>query len=267
MGLPRSFRKHGHVYKVLKFSARLSPGLVMGCLALAAFLFPSPARAAKFANQFVEFELPAQWQCNLEGAEWVCQSLNDQKKRDAIIILAAKLRGDQDSLDQYLAYLKKEKVYTTIQGKTIHSEPKYANNVTLNGQPWIDSLHLQSEIPGFYTRYLATVKSDIGVLVTYSINKDKWGQYQAELENLASTLKVFRKGGGLNAGAQGNLFALTAPNVADTTVFPGGTPEGGSDRVPTSSQKKDDGLPIEIILAVAIGVGFVIWKKKRDQQA
>src|SRR4051794_34790223 len=146
-------------------------GLVCG-FTLAA-IFPQTAHAAKFANQFTEFELPPQWQCNLEGAEWVCQSTDDKKKRDAIIVLAAKLKGDQDSLDQYLAYLKSAKVYTSVAGKSVKSEPRYAKTISLNGQPWVDSLHLESEIPGFYTRYLATVKQDIGVLVTYSINKNK----------------------------------------------------------------------------------------------
>ncbi len=58
--------------------------------ALALSLFSTPSYAAKFANQFAEFELPPQWQCSLEGAEWVCQSTNEAKKRDAIIVLAAK---------------------------------------------------------------------------------------------------------------------------------------------------------------------------------
>src|SRR4051794_37850833 len=72
---------------------------------LAAALAWAPnAHASKFANQFIEFELPPQWQCNLEGSEWVCQSTDEAKKRDAIIILAAKLKSDQDSLDQYEAY-------------------------------------------------------------------------------------------------------------------------------------------------------------------
>src|SRR6476661_8151863 len=98
-----------------------------------AMLSPKSGFSAKFANQFTEFELPPQWQCNLEGAEWVCQSTNDAKKRDAIIVLAAKLKGDQDSLDQYLSYLKAAKTYTSIQGKPVKSEPKYAKNVNLSG--------------------------------------------------------------------------------------------------------------------------------------
>ncbi|MGK5085156.1 hypothetical protein WDW37_17855 [Bdellovibrionota bacterium FG-1] len=226
-------------------------------------LAPS-AQAAKFANQFTEFELPPQWQCNLEGAEWVCQNTNEAKKRDAIIVLAAKLKGDQDSLDQYLTYLKAAKTYTSIHGKPVKSEPRYAKTVNLNGQAWVDALHMESEIPGFYTRYLATVKQDIGVLVTYSINKTKYQQYLDDFENMIKTLKVFRKQGGINAApANTNLFANTQvpTSIAQDTVFPGAAPVGGSEK-PAPAAKKDNSL-LYIIAAAAI-VGFLIIKKRRQ---
>ncbi|MBG09504.1 MAG: hypothetical protein CME68_12150, partial [Halobacteriovoraceae bacterium] len=55
--------------------------------------------AKKFATKYCEFELPPGWECVLEGLEWVCQSSSKERKKEAIIILAAKLRGSQDSLD------------------------------------------------------------------------------------------------------------------------------------------------------------------------
>ncbi len=225
----------------------------------------APAHAAKFANQFVEFELPPQWQCNLEGAEWVCQSTNDTKKRDAIIVLAAKLKGDQDSIDQYRTYLKAAKTYTSIQGKPVKSEPKHAKDVNLSGHGWVDALHLESEIPGFYTRYLATVKQDIGVLVTYSINKSKYQEYLKDFDNMVNTLKVFRKAGGINVGpASGNLFANTTvpQNVTDGTVFPGAAPVTTTD-APKPAPKSD--LPLPLIAAAAAVILFIIWKKKQSQ--
>ena len=230
-----------------------------------AFIFALPqAQAAKFANQFTEFELPPQWQCNLEGAEWVCQSTNDQKKRDAIIVLAAKLKGDQDSLDQYLTYLKAAKTFSSIQGKPVKSDPKYAKTVNLNGQAWVDALHLESEIPGFYTRYLATVKQDIGVLVTYSINKAKYQSYLDDFDNMVKTLKVFRKTGGINvAPAASNLFQNTQipQNVGSDTVFPGAQIAGGQDTKPTP---KDDNMMLYLIGGVVAVGGFLAWRKKKN---
>ncbi len=216
-------------------------------------------QAAKFANQFVEFELPPQWQCNLEGAEWVCNSQDPAKRRDAMIVLAAKVRGPQDSLDQYLEYLKSPKTYNTPQNRPVTSEAKYAKTISINGQAWVDSLHLASEIPGFYTRYLATIKSDIGVLVTYSINKDKYQQYLNDFEGMVKTLKVFRKAGGINAApANANLFNIQAPShVSPDSVF---APQGGSDR----PLKKEPNDTMFWLLLGGAAVAFIIWRKRRS---
>ncbi len=229
------------------------------------FALVSPSTwAAKFANQFAEFELPPQWQCNLEGAEWVCQSTNEGKKRDAIIVLAAKLKGDQDSLDQYLSYLKAAKTFTSVQGKPVKSEPRYAKTVNLNGHPWVDALHLESEIPGFYTRYLATVKQDIGVLVTYSINKNKYQQYLSEFENMVKTLKVFRKAGGINAAPpSADLFAnaKVPQQVSGDTIFPGSAPVAEAPKAPPP--KKDDPT-LPLMIAGGAAIAFFLWKKKKN---
>jgi hypothetical protein len=233
--------------------------------------FASQAQAAKFANQFIEFELPPQWQCSLEGAEWVCQNTNAAKKKDAIIVLAAKLKGDQDSLDQYLAYLQASKSFNSIQGKPVKSDPKYAKTINLNSQPWVDALHLESEIPGFYTRYLATIKQDIGVLVTYSINKTKYQDYLGDFDNMVKTLKVFRKAGGINVAPQaGNLFQNTQipTSVGSDSVFPGGQVQGGApDATNTPAQSKSKlPLPLPVLALIALGAAvlFFLKKKKND---
>jgi hypothetical protein len=232
---------------------------------LALFLAPSAAHAARFTNQFIEFELPPQWQCNLEGAEWVCQNTNEAKKKDAIIVLAAKLKGDQDSLDQYLSYLKSAKTYTSVQGKTVKSEVKYAKTVSLQGQVWVDSLHLESEIPGFFTRYLATVKADIGVLITYSVNKAKWGDYVSDFDALVNTLKVFRKvGESLTAKPQNtNLFDQKIPtDMNPQDVFPTAH-EGGAPEPTANRPRQQSGDFTLYLIGGAAVVMFLIWRRRR----
>lgn len=230
----------------------------------AAFMVPA-AHAAKFANQFTEFELPPGWGCNLEGAEWVCQNSDAAKKKEAIIVLAAKLKGDQDSLDQYLTYLKATKSFTSVSGKPMKSEPKYAKTVNVNGHPWVDALHLESEIPGFFTRYLATVKDDIGVLVTYSVAKAKFQDYRQDFENMVNTLKVFRKQGGINT-AQGNpgqppKIEIPA-NMDPGTVF-NVNPAGGGDAPARQAPRQGDDTLYYILGAAAVAAILILRKKKR----
>jgi hypothetical protein len=222
--------------------------------------------AAKFANQFVEFELPTGWVCLLEGAEWVCQDQqNAAKKKDAIIILAAKIQGDQDSLDQYLSYLKNPKNYTSPQGKNITSEVRYARNSTINDQAWVDSLHLESEITGFLTRYLATVKEGIGILVTYSVNKNKYQEYSPMFEEMVKSLKAFRKEGGLNiAGSSSDLFKTKMPNtMSNDTVF--GNIQGADDSGEKAKANPMDDPMIFYGLIAVIGLIAIIILKKRKK--
>jgi len=234
-------------------------------VSLSFMLLANSSHAAKFANQFVEFELPTGWVCLLEGAEWVCQDQqNAAKKKDAIVILAAKIQGDQDSLDQYLGFLKNPKSYLSPQGKNITSEVRYARNSTINDQAWVDSLHLESEITGFLTRYLATVKDGIGILVTYSVNKNKYQEYAPMFEELVKSLKAFRKEGGLNiAGSNSDLFKTKMPNsMSDDTVF--GNIQGADDsKEKKSANPLDDPMVFYGLIGIGAIIGLMILKKRK----
>lgn len=238
-----------------------------GTAALAFMLAITPsAHAMRFSNQFIEFELPNKWKCQLEGAEWVCQSEDSSKKKEAIIVLAAKLKGEQDTLDAYEAYLKKPRAFSSA-GKSVTSQPKYVDKKTINQQIWIDSMHLESEVPGFFTRYLATIKEDIGVLVTYSVDKPKWSDYQKEFESMVSSLKVFRKPKAQVAAANSDLMSQSH-GVTAAMLTPPLDPNAGSAPLPqareTKSKATNPGGSLGLIVLLAAAGGFFIWKKKKQ---
>lgn len=217
---------------------------------------------AQFSNQYMSFELPLGWECQLEGSEYVCQSDNGDRRKEAIIILAAKVRSDQDSLDLYKDYLKKEKSYKVPGGKSLVSEPKYAKMSPVNGHTWIDALHLASEVPGFYTRYLATVKSDLGIAVTFSVAKDLYRNYQAVFDKVVSSLRVFRrKNVNLSdVDLQGNQGSLGDPNfVPDNSALNLGNRSGKKRR---NSSSGDDDYMLYLLIALA-GAAFWFIKKKK----
>lgn len=228
-------------------------------LLLTLILLPFHAEAAKtFANQFIEFQLPDKWECQLDGTEWVCQSTDEQKKRDAIIVLAAKIKKPgMDELPVYKAHLEKPQQYQSLSGDPITSEPKYVKDLDISGHPWIDSLHLQSEIPDFYTRYLATVEADLGILVTFSVRKDKYDEYGPDIDSMVKSLRAFRKPGALNEGGGGDINP-------DETIFNQGG--GGGAKKPAPKGGGDDGLLLLLLLAAAAGGGFFVWKKKQQKK-
>lgn len=220
-------------------------------------LIPTTSFAKRFANQFTEFELPSGWSCTIEGSEWVCQSENKDRQKEAIIILAAKLRGEQDSLAAYQSYLKKDKTYQLPGGKVQKSEPKYAKMSNVNNQQWVDALHLASEVPGFYTRYLATVKEDLGVAVTFSVTKDMYNAYQGIFDNVVASLRVFRQKKTSVANLRGSKSG--AANFDDTTFVPEG--ENFDISVTKKREKSSSGSSDDFMIYLIAGAAVLVLLK------
>jgi hypothetical protein len=234
-------------------------------LLLVLVLTVNTVQAKTFSSQFSEFELPNGWDCALEGSEWVCQSENKDRKKEAIIILAAKYRGDQDSLDQYQAYLKQTKTFALPGGKTQISEPKSVDVREINGQKWVDALHLASEVPGFYTRYLATVKDSLGIAVTFSVAKDHYEAYQEIFDKIIATLKVFDQKANTNWKPAGNKDEENL--LGDTFIPDGGNQADIGMQKKQKSDGSDDAQTTMIgLIAAAVVIFFVIKARKKKKK-
>lgn len=233
---------------------------------LAMVLGMDTASAKLFSSKYCQFELPPGWECALEGSEYVCQSENAERKKESIIILAAKIRGEQDSLDEYMAYLKKTKEYQLPGGKKQISEPKNTKMSNINEQQWVDALHLASEVPGFYTRYLATVKEDLGVAVTFSVGKDLYSAYLPIIDKMISTLRVFRQ----KKTELANLRAGKSedPTFSDATFSPNGATDLTANRTKKreSAESGDDDLMLIAGVVVIGAIVMMVLKKKKGKK-
>ncbi len=157
-----------------------------------ALLLASPQVEAKiFRNAYVSFELPDQWDCVLEGTEYVCRSQkNPQDSREAIIILTAKEAGPMDSLPAYQQHLQTPKLIPNRLGQQMQSQVVKVTQSMIANQPWADGMHLGSEIPNYYTRYMATVKDQVGILVTFSAHKRVYTKYSNDFFKAIQSLRV-----------------------------------------------------------------------------
>lgn len=164
-------------------------------------------------------------------------------------------------LPVYRTHLEKPQTYKSLSGEDITSEPRYVKELDISGKQWIDSLHLQSEIPDFYTRYLATVEQDLGILVTFSVRKDKYEEYAPDIENMVKSMRAFRKQGDINGGA-GSAAAI--PEGGDA-IFPAEGGGGGGGKKAPAGDGGGGALALVLLLAVAGGAGFFIWKKKQKK--
>jgi hypothetical protein len=222
--------------------------------------------AKVFRNAYIAFEMPETWKCVLEVTEWVCRSDQGQEAKEAIIILTAKEVGPSDSYPLYEQHLNQPISIQSKSGAPIESKIVYkAKNVNINDQPWVDGLHLGSEVPNYFTRYMAAIKDKIAILVTLSAHKNYYTRYSQEFFKTVQSLKVI---------ASKNLLAK--PDIGP--VRPGGEtlgPGSLASSMPTDIDGSLDGLEAEsaeknknpmILVALLMAVaGLVLFLRQRKK--
>lgn len=159
-------------------------------IVLSAWLYPALSSAETFNTSYVSFEIPHNWTCISEGVNWLCFNKNKKVSREAVIILTAKEIGAQDNLPEYLRYLKQKKSYKSKKGKSITSKVFHSKQRTIDQHAWVDGLHLESEIPNYYTRYLVSSKKNLAVLVTYSTHQKLWKKYSNDFNKSIQSLRL-----------------------------------------------------------------------------
>jgi hypothetical protein len=224
----------------------------------------STASAKVFKNAYVSFELGDRWNCTLEGTEWVCRT-SDPGLAEAIIILTAKEVGPSDSLSSYESYLNMPRTLMTKTGQPLQSSVYEVKQQIINNLPWINGFHFGSEVINYYTRYLATIKERIAVLVTFSAHKLHYTKYSAEF---------FRAIASLNVIATKSLWANGTGTGGSGGVGPFGGPTGSGDfpAEPGSGDLDGDtaGDMTKTFLGIAVilgGVGgYLLFKRRKQQQ-
>jgi len=154
------------------------------------FLFSANSHAERFRNSYISFEMPPNWNCIREHTETVCTSRFSQKSKEAIIILTAKEAGPSDTFTAYTTYLKTPKQIQSANGKVTPSKIIHLRDRMINNQKWVDGMHLGSEVTAYYTRYLATIKDRIAILVTFSAHKAHYTKYSNDFIKAIDSLIV-----------------------------------------------------------------------------
>ncbi len=243
-----------------------SSQLVMLILVLVVILGSSfSAHAVLFRNSYVSFELPDRWSCILEQTEYVCKAQTPgQESKEAVIILTAKEAGPADNLAAYEAHLKAPKQVPSLTGVPTTSQvvqpPKIRN---IANQPWVDGLQLGSEIPNYYTRYMATLKDRIGILVTFSAHKRYYSKYAQDFLKAVESLKVLVTSQSLNSstassGGVGGNFGSPI-NIGDDAGVSEAPPEEGSG---SGTHLKQSLLALGAALAA---IGLYVYAKQKPK--
>jgi hypothetical protein len=235
--------------------------------ALLAIAIGTSAHAKTFTNSYVSFELPDKWNCSLEQTEWVCSPGSPAESPQAIIILTAKEVGPSDSLPAYKAHLMTPKQITGRAGNIITSEILTVDDKKIADQPWVDGFHKSSEVPNYLTRYLATTKGRIAVLVTFSAHQLYYSKYSADFLRAIGSLRVIapkeNPNGRNGGGGDGPFGTVGAMDFAGADGLP---PEGdpGSGGSKAFGNKTKAVLALAVVLA-ALGLYMLIKKGKKKR--
>lgn len=237
--------------------------------------FGFPSQAKVFQNSYVSFEMPENWNCKSFGTDWVCHSTLAKQQKEAMIILTAKQAGTLDNLDAYLSFLREPRNGLTKTNQSFQSDVIHTKKTFINKQAWVDSLHKESEIPEYFTRYVVTVcctssSAKLGILVTYSAHKNHYTKYSADFLKSINSLRVLdiKK-------ALGEIEALGA-NDSFGTFNPGSyiqnllDDDGGENIEPSNTlfgfTYEQLGIGLAVLFIIIMYLVFKMRKKSRRRK-
>lgn len=227
--------------------------------------------ARTFKNAYISFEMLDSWKCKLEQTEFVCRSEDPQEAKEAVIIFTAKEKGPTDSFPIYFEHLNKPITAPAKNGATLTSTITIApREVLINDQKWLDSLHVNSEVQNYYTRYLPTIKDQIAVLITFTAHNSKYQKHATHFAETVKSLRVIATkdlnssssgsgiGGADGTGVFGGVSGAIDPNQLLSEE--NGSGEGGKKSIFQNE------MVIGFLVLILALIGYVVLKTSKKKK-
>lgn len=230
-------------------------------IALLAAVVGISAEAKTFQNSYVSFEVPDNWNCLQEGVAWTCTPNGVIESKEAVIVLAAKVAGPEDNLNNFQTYLAQPKKITTKVGTPMPSQVMYSKPRQLANSQWVQAQHLGSEIQEYYTLYLATVKDQLAILVSFSSERNRYQVYNPIFDKAIKTLRItankemlFPKN---KAGGGSDAIGINVPLQGSEEFLPPPSAEKGS---------KWTMIFVGILLLAAAAIGYLYTTTRKRKK-
>lgn len=234
---------------------------------------PQIGQAKTFKNSYIQFSLPDRWECHLQNKAYICRHKVDasclknknqaeckkqiKKSKEAIIILAAKEKSQIDTLPAYKQNLTEPRAIKRTKGPSTQSKVIHAKMVKIKGQQWVDGMHLSSELPYYYTRYLASIKKDVAVLITFSSHKLFYTKYSSAFFKSIKSLDI-----------TANDISRVSKHEVGNKVFsrPLDLPDDLINETQTSSSGNSSANLLFMLAFILAAVGIYIWVKSNQKK-
>lgn len=212
----------------------------------------APCFAKTFHNSFLSFDLPPSWNCERRGRYQYCTPARTKngKKKGSILVMAKKA-GPQDNLPRYKAHLAQPKMNKLKQTSHVLK----VDDRTINGHSWIDALHLGAELDHYYSRYLATVKNKLAIMVLLTAHEKHYSDMSGVFVDLSKSIQVKN---------QFSIKIADQPNglVGGVNRMGSATQPGFDVAEPLLDQKKPGRFNLgtkEIIAIALLAAAFIIY--------
>jgi hypothetical protein len=144
-----------------------------------------------FHNNVVSFWLPKDWKCYQDQDTELCQPSDKIVRQAYIIAVNSKpLKPGKDEMANYKARLGIPHPFTALSGARIVPEVRYVRDRKIGGHSWIESLQFNQDIPDFFETSLVAETGEFVVLVTISVHKNKYAEFQNEQERIIESLRT-----------------------------------------------------------------------------
>ncbi len=163
--------------------------LLSSLFAVVIFQSCTSMRKQEPVRPIVDLHLTDGWRCGFEKDATVCRPTDTQSELFKVILWTAKAAGPTDTLQNYREHMKQSRK-VRLRLKHISSTPISDKIVSINGVDWVDAVQANSEIAGYTTRYLSTVKDSLAVVVTFSARKEIFEEYQKEIQPFIDHLEI-----------------------------------------------------------------------------
>ncbi len=223
--------------------------------------FSVSAQAKTFTSPFITFQLPSGFSCQNYSGTWNCKKPNSAKHKGFIAVTAKKARVGT-TLSGYKNKLLKP-ITRNWNKKIINSQPQVTDEVIIRGQKWIQSTHLDGEVPNSMTKYLITIKNGLSVLVSFTAHTDDYPILSPDFIRAIESMKLSPKlksnmAAPIKPLATNSAPGLNSGNELDDIFEEDPTQSQGGGQLTISSLKKIGALALLIIAALL----FLISRRK-----
>lgn len=222
-------------------------------------------------TKYVSFDHPEGWLCEFSKGVNVCQSTTVPDREESVVLAIATLATEWDTIENFEDYLKIPRTIEGDDSKKITSEVRYVRKRNINGFTWVDSLQYNSDLPGFWSRYVATVlntpKAKLAILVTYIVSDDRYKQLAPQFERMVASLKPNTEFDLNEATRQGEAPLPTAdklgPLQSNIIAEKLKKKPANTDKKPASTNDDQNNLII-IAAILVIGVtGYIVLRRRK----